>query len=412
MILHSVSLQLVVYEDVARLLDLLDLQASDIYHANLGSESVNLHRHAVRALDHVHERCAAGVDTATVVFFSCPTGASPPQWKRAHRLAKYIRAVLKNLNGYDVSLIHGHTMDVQSVRCSTEQSKTSVSTQWTSTLTFSSSTESFVGMKVNGVKLSKGYSVDVLDRVRKAFQAKGCLIDDIALAIHSGTGRVARVLVIRGALLDASNGLADAATMDLEEIVHPQTDRQAIMRGKLMDRHARYCACIGDEPVTADLINGIGVVIDFQAIPAVNAIRKFIGVVPETQGKLAELNYYFDASKCYIGPHGDSERPDVLGCVIGQTKNLYFQGYRGTRPVGERVIITLNHGDLYIGCDVAFGYQWKRERNRSDIIHYRHAASQTGNRMLKSNAQINCAQDRKQHTRDQKQTESKQRADR
>jgi hypothetical protein len=161
-----------------------------------------------------------------------------------------------------------------------------------------------------------------------------------------------------------------------------------MMRNELKNRIARYCACLGETRVEADLGQGIGVVIPFGEVPAIEVLREKLGVIPEMRGLLAEVNEYYDAKKCYIGFHGDSERPDVVGCVFGQGKILAFQGFRKAVPVGERVELELGHGDLYMGCKVAFGHHWKRERCRVDCVHYRHAAYQTGNRAIKSNVQI------------------------
>jgi hypothetical protein len=240
--------------------------------------------------------------------------------------------------------------------------------------------------------------VDALDRFARAFASKGFVVEDIALSGRSGTGREGRVLVVRGALLGTTDGLADAVALDLEHVAHAQTDRMAIMRKKLLHRRARYSACIGETRVDADLANGVGVVLAFSTMPAVEAVRRYIGVIPETRDKLAELNYYFESTS-YIGFHGDSERPDVLGTVFGMSKDLVIQGFCRARPVGKRVTISLNHGDLYMGCEVAFGHHWSRERCRDDVIHYRHAASRPGNRAIKSNEQIIIGNERKKQKR-------------
>jgi hypothetical protein len=260
---------------------------------------------------------------------------------------------------------------------------------WTSTITFSSSTESFAGMQVNGHQRTSGYTSAHLDQVQQVFARAGYTVEDIALGTHSKTGREGRVLIVRGAFL--TDGLADAVAVDLQQVVHPQTDRMAVMHNVLKNRVARYCACLGETRVHADLSKGIGVVVPFDEVPAIQVLRKRLGVLPETCGLLAEVNYYYDAKKCYIGFHGDSERPDVLGCVVGQSKVLAFQGFQRAVPVGERVELQLNEGDVYIGCEVAFGHHWKRERCRDNCVHYRHAAYQPGNSAIKSNVQLRAA---------------------
>jgi len=395
---HSVSVQIVQVDDVGRLIDLLGLQSSDVYQATFTSSDTNGHRHATRALGHIARRKQEATDDATVIFFACHSDARRREWSAAYRWARYVCVVLKNQAGAvpgSVSLVQTGDSQFYKASLPTVSIQAAARLQWTSSLTFSWSTESFAGMYVNGHKRTSGYTRENLDRVKLSFATAGYIVEDIALGTQSGTGREARVLVVRGALLGEEVGLADAVVADLEQVVHPQTDTQALMRGKLLNRIARYCACLGEKPVAADLANGVGVVIPFNTVPAIEALRLRLGVIPETRNLLAEVNYYYDADKGYIGFHGDSERPDVLGCVVGRSKALAFQGFCRARPTGERVILELEHGDLYIGCEVAFGHHWKKERCRSDCIHYRHAAYQTGNPIIKSNAQIHLAVDKK-----------------
>jgi hypothetical protein len=392
----SVSIQLIVIDDVERMLTLFDLEPSDVYHADMSSMDTSGHLHANRALRFIKIRRQEALDTTTLVFFTCSNDATHAEWQLAYRWARYLSAVLKASDGYvpgSVDLVQGTTVPHSPPAAAGAQPV------WTSTLTWSASTESFAGMQVNGQQLTHGYSADALNRFAQAFASKGFVVDDIALGTRSGTGREGRVLVVRGALLGPTDGLADAVALDLEHVAHAQTDRMAIIRQKLLHRRARYSACMGDVRVDADLANGVGVVLAFSTMPAVAAVRRYIHVIPETKDKLAELNQYFEPNS-YIGFHGDSERPDVIGTVFGPgSKDLVFQGFCRAHPVGERITISLKHGDLYIGCEVAFGHHWGRDRCRSNVIHYRHAASRPGNHAIKSNQQIISDNDRKRQRR-------------
>jgi len=72
----------------------------------------------------------------------------------------------------------------------------------------------------------------------------------------------------------------------------------------------------------------------------------------------AELNYYYDIQKCGIGWHGDGERRLVVGLRIGASIPLHYQWFHHSKPVGERQIINLSHGDVYVMSQKAIGTDW------------------------------------------------------
>ena len=83
-----------------------------------------------------------------------------------------------------------------------------------------------------------------------------------------------------------------------------------------------------------------------------------------------EGNYYYDVSKCGIGFHGDGERKRVVGLRLGASIPLHYQWFHKSRPVGERSIIMLNHGDLYVMSEKAVGTDWLLK----NTLTLRHAA--------------------------------------
>ena len=83
-----------------------------------------------------------------------------------------------------------------------------------------------------------------------------------------------------------------------------------------------------------------------------------------------EGNYYYDVSKCGIGFHGDGERKRVVGLRLGASIPLHFQWFTKSNPIGNRFIVQLNHGDLYIMSEKAVGTDWML----SSKITLRHAA--------------------------------------
>jgi len=74
----------------------------------------------------------------------------------------------------------------------------------------------------------------------------------------------------------------------------------------------------------------------------------------------------------------DSERPDVIGVIAATVqKDLHFQAFRGEEPVGDRAVITVGSGDVYVMCEHAAGHTWREDRKRGGV-HYRHAAGCVG----------------------------------
>ncbi len=55
---------------------------------------------------------------------------------------------------------------------------------------------------------------------------------------------------------------------------------------------------------------------------------------------------------------------------LGQTIPLHYQWFVQGEPVGERVVLMLNHGDLYVMSEKATGYDWKSKSTPT----LRHAA--------------------------------------
>jgi hypothetical protein len=149
-------------------------------------------------------------------------------------------------------------------------------------------------------------------------------------------------------------------------------DKKVWSRGKVVNKIARYNLCfdeVGQEP---DYENKKGRIIPFSDVPLLSMVRTKIGEILGDKGRdlMVEGNYYYDISKCYIGYHGDAERRKVIGIRAGSTFPLYFQWYHRFNPIGDRVDIDLNHGDLYMMTEKAVGTDWKK----SSIPTLRHAA--------------------------------------
>jgi hypothetical protein len=74
------------------------------------------------------------------------------------------------------------------------------------------------------------------------------------------------------------------------------------MYGRVVQKHARWNVCYGNEAQEPDYEHGKGRVVSFAQVPLVNAIRKELANILGAKGEalMAELNYYYDVSKCGV----------------------------------------------------------------------------------------------------------------
>ena len=257
----------------------------------------------------------------------------------------------------------------------------------------------------------KGYDLATLHRAIEWAGANG--VDHELVELHTATGvaREAYVLVLRDALsaMTGTEGATRSLAKEFRTQIWSQLDRQKVgwdrasQSRKVYQKVARGNCEIGPTRVESELAaldvgatvqgNVSGLVISYDELPMATALRD---ALPEVFGEdasnlRAEVNYYgppYGASpaevkvmkmeKCGIPFHGDSERPDVIGIVVSTVpKELHHQAYRGEEPVGERVVLTLRSGDVYVMDEVACGHTWKSDKDRR-LLHYRHAAGCKG----------------------------------
>ena len=107
-----------------------------------------------------------------------------------------------------------------------------------------------------------------------------------------------------------------------------------------------------------------------------SVLQKFKKYIEDNFGKhannlVAEGNSYHDLKKCYIGPHGDTERKIVIAIRLGRQFPMYFHWYYKSKPIGDIITLPiLNHGDVYIMSEKAVGQDWKSPNK----ITLRHSA--------------------------------------
>lgn len=252
------------------------------------------------------------------------------------------------------------------------------------TLTFGECAENHVGMQKLGEKGEHGLTLQELGDAKARFEAAGCVCELIDLAALVGNSRAflyegaqvrvapAAILLVRGGAQKIMEKLGASAEELFAEQLELDPDRKALMKGRVVNKHARWNLCFTEEPQEPDYDAGKGRVVAFTDVPQLDALQSALRFYfgNKAAGLKAEANYYFDVEKCGIGFHGDSERKIVVAVRLGAAFPLCFHWYYKGGRVGARQVILPDSGDLYAMSDKAVGWDWKR----SSIPTLRHAA--------------------------------------
>jgi len=242
------------------------------------------------------------------------------------------------------------------------------------TVTFSECVENHVGMEQLGTPVDSGYTIEDLYRFKRSIGGNFELIDleaYLPVALRSNETPAMLLILRQGARRLVGEEHYEALLADVKSSV-AQVDKKAWMRGRVVNKLARHNLCYGETAQEPNYEAKKGCIVAFSEVPALERMRARLGEVfgSKAESLLAELNYYYDQSKCGIGFHGDSERSRVIGLRVGAAMNFHFQWYHEGEAVGARVDLMLDEGDLYIPCQKSVGKDWKRRK----IPTLRHAA--------------------------------------
>jgi hypothetical protein len=242
----------------------------------------------------------------------------------------------------------------------------------TYSITFGDCAENHAGMQKIGKTFEDGCGLGEkeLSHIVDILKDK-CKIEAINLKDHlPDKGEDAYVLILRNGIdvLLGKNG----ATRLLGEIKSHNEDKKALMRGRVVNKRARWNNCYSDITQSPDIEKGKGTIINFKDTKEMAMLREKISNLTNipTHSIVAEMNHYYDNKKCGIGFHGDTERRIVICSRLGADMPMDFQWFHRFKPVGSRCSFTLHHGDMYIMSEKAVGSDWKR----SSIYTLRHAA--------------------------------------
>ena len=241
------------------------------------------------------------------------------------------------------------------------------------TLTWGDQAENGVGMEQLGRLRPKGagFTIAELEALAEQFDDAGGLyrLREPDVDGEENGGLEAAVLVIRGGVdLLCQEGTADGMFTEQKAL---QYDKRKLMRGRVVNSHARWNLCMDDAGREADLEAGKGTVVGYDSVPITMSLAgQFSDVFGDkAEGLKGEGNYYYDIDKCGIGFHGDAERRIVVAVRLGASMPIYYQWYRKSVPIGDRVEIPLNGGDIYIMSEKAVGTDWKKK----NVATLRHA---------------------------------------
>jgi len=245
----------------------------------------------------------------------------------------------------------------------------------TFTLTFGDQGENHAGMQKIGKLADKGFTVDEILSIKKKFEDKGYKTEYIRLNDLLETKEEveeAGIVVVRNGLNMLLDEIENADDMFFEEQEKLEKDKKAFMRGRVVNKNARYNLCFSDFSQESDFESGKGTIVNFKDVSLLQKARENIkNIFGEKCNKLiAEGNYYYNPDKCGIGYHGDSERKIIVGIRVGKDMPLHFRWYHRFKIVSPTKKIMLGHGDIYFSSEKAVGFDWKK----SSKYTLRHAA--------------------------------------
>jgi hypothetical protein len=243
--------------------------------------------------------------------------------------------------------------------------------KWCITLTFGEQAENHAGMQMIGYEIEKGLSYLDLSflkyKLEKEREKKFCKLYNLSNLLENKKDKVGFLIIENGIREIFGEEFLDELTSEISSL---KVDKKAFMKGRVVNKQARYNLCFADFSQEPDFENKKGTIVNFKQLPCLSKLREKIQIFTKTSKLVAEENLYYNKSECGIGFHGDSERKIVVGCRLGGNMPFYYQWYQNGVPQGKLFRTTLKHGDMYIMSEKATGHDWKKKK----ILTLRHAA--------------------------------------
>ena len=242
----------------------------------------------------------------------------------------------------------------------------------TISLTFGDQAENHAGMQLLGTPAKRGLPTAELRAICSQLSQQGLICEliqlDNLLPVELRATNEASVLIVRNYLS------ASRADVLLAEQLFLKPDTTALMRGRVVNKLARYNLCYDKTAQVADIASGRGTVVAFSTVPQLNLLKCELEKLCNTE-LVCEMNLYYDIKRCGIGYQGDRERKLVFCMRLGRSMPLHYTWFHQCKPVSgtDTAKLTLNHGDLYIMSEKATGNDW-RKRTKYTLRHAAGAA--------------------------------------
>jgi hypothetical protein len=239
------------------------------------------------------------------------------------------------------------------------------------TITFCEVAENGVGMEQLGELRSSKFTVDYLIQMQTEIPDS----EIIDLTIPRKLVKDRAKLPESACLLVMRNYISEPRKV-FDELVTLKWDSKAIFRGVVKNKLARHNLCFTDKTQEAEYEQGKGTIFAFKTLPKLKAVREQIQDQFD-EDLIAEGNLYYDVTRCGLSPHGDFERNIVIAVRLGEAMNLCYQWYYQSEPVGNKYVVNLNSGDVYVMSVKAVGHDWKK-RSQYTLRHSAGCTKYTG----------------------------------
>ena len=250
------------------------------------------------------------------------------------------------------------------------------------TLTFGEVAENHAGMQQIGDKGEKGFEKDDLEFFKRKFKKAGLVVKTYSLkkflpekyhdckGVQPSDGE-AIIMVVKNGLKYFDLSIEEVK----EEQLELEYDKKAYMRGRVVNKHARYNLCFDKESQEPDYENKKGTIVAYSDVPKLSQLRNKLSDMISERGfeeLKVEGNYYFNPSKCGIGYHGDTERRIVIALRLGEEIPLAYRWYHKCESVSDTIKFDLEEGDMYFMSHKATGNDWRC----SSKVTLRHSAGE------------------------------------
>ena len=207
----------------------------------------------------------------------------------------------------------------------------------TITITYGENVENHIGNQQIGQHIKSGLSADRLKQIRDVLVNKKYDCEYIKLNDMLTTN----INVPEAGLLIVRNFVDTFFNQNISNTMHNTLknlnwDKKALMKGTVKNKKARWNLCFANFDQEPDYANGKGRIYDFNKLPQLLQIKKFIESLVNIEMN-AEGNYYYDSS-CYIGYHGDAERKIVVAVRFGDQFPISFKWFKNNKNVTEAKI--------------------------------------------------------------------------